>query len=279
MNYKIAIPSKGRPHLLLKKSYAKIIDKYNLDYNNIYIFVSSITDLNTYSEIIPENKYNTIVLSPNGLTETFNYISEFFDEGEKIMLLQDDVTAFYELHPTTKKLIHTQDLKSIMIRLFKGLEKTNISLGGFYPVANELWMDKAKEVSTNLCFIFDPVRGFINRKEIKLTLEFNNTKSTKQDIENSILYYIRDGGVLRFNKYSFETKYSPNGGDGGFGVRTKEQELNVANGIIQKYPLFSSLKFSKKGQANVRLVDKTLLKKNKNLYGSKQPKIFNLEGV
>lgn len=265
MNYKIAIPSKGRPELLLKKSYSKIIDKYKLNCKNIYIFVSSKDDFNLYNKRIPKNKYNKIVLGPKGLTETFNYIGDYFNEGEKIMLLQDDVTAFYELN-SNKKLVHAKDLKPIMKRLFKGLEKTNLSLGGFYPVANETWMDKAKEVTTNLCFIFDPVKGYINRKDVKLTLKFNGTRSTKQDVENSILNYINDGGVLRLNKYSFETQYSPNNSEGGFGERTHEEELKVAKGIVEKYPLFADLKYSKKGQPNVRLVDKTKLRKNQKIF-------------
>ena len=264
MNYKIAIPSKGRPELLLKKTYEKIIDQYNLNYKDIYIFVSSKDDLKYYIETIPKNKYYKIILGPNGLTETFNYIGQYFDEGQPILLLQDDVTAFYELS-NNKKLVRVKNLKPIIKRVFRGLLKTGLSLAGFYPVANETWMDKAKEVTTNLCFIFDPVRCFINRKNIVLTLKFNETRSTKQDIENSILNYINDGGVLRFNKYSFETQYSPKNTNGGFGERTYDEELLVANGIVEKYPLFADLKFSKKGQPNVRLVDKTLLKKNKNI--------------
>ena len=205
MTYVIAIPSKGRPDLLLKKTYAKIIDKYGLDYKKIHIFVSSKEDLDDYTKKIPKKKYNKIVLGPKGLTETFNYIGEYFPEGQKILLLQDDVTAFYTL-TKNKKLGHIKDLKYLIKRVFKGLDKTGLSLAGFYPVANETWMDKAKEVTTNLCFIFDPVRCYINRKEIKLTTRFNGKRSTKQDIENSILNYINDGGVLRFNKYSFEKR-------------------------------------------------------------------------
>uniref|UniRef100_A0A6C0IVX8 Glycosyltransferase n=1 Tax=viral metagenome TaxID=1070528 RepID=A0A6C0IVX8_9ZZZZ len=264
MNYKIAIPSKGRPELLLKKTYEKIIDQYNLNYNDIYIFVSSKDDLKLYNDTIPKNKYFKIILGPKGLTETFNYIGEYFKEGQPILLLQDDVTAFYELSKD-KKLVRVKNLKLIINRVFSALYKTGLSLGGFYPVANETWMDKAKEVTTNLCFIFDPVRCFINRKNVKLTLTFNGTRSTKQDIENSILNYINDGGVLRFNKYSFETQYSPKKSNGGFGERTFDEELLVAKGIVEQYPLFADLKYSKKGQPNVRLVDKTLLKKNKNI--------------
>jgi len=267
-DYVIAIPSKGRPQLLLKKTYEKIIDNYKLDYKKIYIFVSSKEDLKDYAKNIPKHKYKKIVLSPQGLTETFNYIGEYFPEGQKILLLQDDVTAFYELTKKNKKikLGHIKKLKPLIRRVFRGLDKTGLSLAGFYPVANETWMDKSKEVTTNLCFIFDPVRCYINRKAIKLTTRFNGKRSTKQDIENSILNYINDGGVLRFNKYSFETQYSPPGTEGGFGQRTNKEELNVAKGIIDRYPLFADLKFSKKGQPNVRLVDKTKLKKNKKLF-------------
>jgi len=264
-NYVIAIPSKGRPGLLLKKTYAKIIERYNLDYKKIHIFVSSKEDLEDYSKVMPKRKYHKVVLGPKGLTETFNYINEYFPEGQKILLLQDDVTAFYELNKK-KKISHIKQLKPLIDRVFRGLDKTGLSLAGFYPVANETWMDKAKAVSVKLCFIFDPVRCYINRKEVKLTTRFNGKRSTKQDVENSILNYILDGGVLRFNKYSFETQYSPSGIEGGFGQRTYKEELNVAKGIIELYPMFSDLKFSKKGQPNVRLVDKSKLKKNAKIF-------------
>ncbi len=239
--FKIVIPSFKRSHILKKKTYLKIIEKYELD--NIYIFVAS-EEVDIYQKEFPDC---TIVESPKGYTETFNYLYDYFDEGDRILMLHDDVTAFRKLGENGK-LRHVDDFKSIIEKMFKDLEDNNLSLGGFYPCQNEGWMAKSPERTTNLKFIIDPVSCHINKKDSpRVTLRYGDHEHSKQDVENSIIQYIKYNGVLRYNWYCYNSVYAPANDQGGVGTRSQAREETCARAIVKKWPKHCYLKKNKKG--------------------------------
>ena len=59
------------------------------------------------------------------------------------------------------------------------------------------------ETTFDLRFIIGVTFGFIARHDKKLRM---STKSeTKEDYEQTILYYLKDGGVIRFNNITTKT--------------------------------------------------------------------------
>jgi hypothetical protein len=56
---------------------------------------------------------------------------------------------------------------------------------------------------------------------------------SKEDYETSILYYLKDGGVLRFNHVTFKTKFNA---EGGLGTDRFEKNKNAALYLKEKYP-------------------------------------------
>jgi hypothetical protein len=61
----------------------------------------------------------------------------------------------------------------------------------------------------------------------------NNKAETKEDYETSILYYLKDGGVLRFNHITFKTKFNA---VGGLGTDRYDRNKNAALYLKKQYP-------------------------------------------
>ena len=73
--------------------------------------------------------------------------------------------------------------------------------------------------------------GFIVRHDRKL--EPSNESESKEDYEQTILYYKKDGGVLRFNNIVPKTKFNS---PGGLGTDRYERNLNAAEYLTKTYP-------------------------------------------
>ena len=94
-----------------------------------------------------------------------------------------------------------------------------------------------------LSFIAGPFFGIINRpnnNNIKVIREPGQTQQT-DDVERSILYFIEDGRVIRFNRIAVETKYYVH--PGGMG-KLKERLIpmqQAAELLKQRYPNYGTI--------------------------------------
>jgi hypothetical protein len=84
------------------------------------------------------------------------------------------------------------------------------------------------------------------------------TLNDKEDYERSIKYYLKDGGLLRFNNVAFKTKcYQDPGGMQHDQLSTKERILESAKKLVETYPNLCKLNLSKKsGYAEIRMLDR-----------------------
>ena len=76
-----------------------------------------------------------------------------------------------------------------------------------------------QKVSFGLKFIIGVMHGYINRHISKLRP--SKLSETKEDFEQSILYYLHDGGLVRFNNITTKTKFNAPGG-----LRTDRHDRN-----------------------------------------------------
>lgn len=199
MDYKIAIPSHARPIELLKKTL-KMLSSYEIDlFNDVFIFVSP-DEVETYKKILPAMN---IIEGALGIKQNRKAISDYFDEGQIIVSIDDDITGIHRLQTLTtgkQKLVKLECLKSQINKMIEDLKKYNYSLAGFYPIDNPYFMKN--HTSTDLKFIIGNFKVFINKKNLeyrKFTL--------LEDYETTIKYFFNDGGVLRYNNIVAETKY------------------------------------------------------------------------
>jgi hypothetical protein len=110
-------------------------------------------------------------------------------------------------------------------------------------------MLKNVEISFNLKFIIGVLYGFINRKDKDLIL--NTQAEGKEDIEQTILYYLKDKKIMRYNHITFKTQMLAKGGLGKdrFIINEKASQY-----IHNTYPNITKIKKRKNGMCEIKLI-------------------------
>jgi hypothetical protein len=202
--YKIAIPSYDRVQTLKTKTIA-LLERNAIPKDIVFIFVANEQEEAKYKEALPGY---TIVIAPVvGILQTRNFITNYFNDGEKVVHFDDDIEEVLEKVETdkTSKLMRSVPLHEFIVMAYDQLSKHGLSIWGVNPVNNPYFM--SHNVSTDLRYVVAAFRGVINRHDIVL-----KHSNQKEDVEHTIRAFKRDGGVLRFNHITVKTKwYAPGG--------------------------------------------------------------------
>lgn len=264
-NYKIVIPSYGR-YKTIENDVLKMLKEQNVKKENIYIFI--VEEEKDLYEKIDNNLYNELIIGEKGLLNQLEFIRNYFNEGEKLVRLDDDVkTIFLKKYKkkelNDKKISRKQyseiikiDLDEFIINAFNLLEEKKLTLFGVNKVSNTYFM--TENITTDLRLICGNFYGFINKKDKKY--DFVITKKyggDGDDIETSLIRYINDGGILRFNEYGFLCgKYMAKGGivkDQGDKEKRIINIKNSMNALNEYYKGYGEIKKDKKTGIVLRL--------------------------
>lgn len=260
-DYVVAIPSYKRPDTLKNKTL-KVLQKYKIDPKKIVVFVADKEQEKIYREALPKGSVGKFVVGVPGIKNIRNFMPKYFPEGQYIFYMDDDIYKIYDTYSTNKskdkstyKHRELKSLKDLIAQAFKLCEKSKITNWGVYPVNNPFFMkartgDIRDYVSTNLCYIIGFMTGVINNRKAEI-----RTIDDKEDYERSIKYFLKDGGLLRFNNITCYTKCYKE--PGGMQVeRTHKRIHDSAVYLTKQYPKLCTLNTSKKsGYTEVRLRD------------------------
>lgn len=203
---KIVIPSYERYETIQQKSINLLLS-YGFNPNDIYVFVANEDQFNKYKEKIDENI--SIIIAIKGLKEVREFIFNYFDEGEKLLCLDDDIEAvrcLYKNDDNKSRLRPVKDLKEIVNKGFQLCEEHSLKLWGLYPTPNNaFFMENQKEITYDYKFIIGNFFGVINCRDMnKLSVP------DIDDYERSIRSYLLYGGSIRFNHIAPKTKFKKN---------------------------------------------------------------------
>lgn len=225
MDYTIVITTYNRVEICYKKTLTTLKANH-IPRDIINLVVHNKEQADMYRKGIPREYYGNIIITneDNGLNGQMNYIYNHYKIGQKILKLDDDISDIYRLE--NNKLVKTYTLKSIIAEGYALCEKEGFKLWGLYPVANAYFMKDQKPYTTDLRFIVGSLMGVINEKiEIDINLKH------KGDYEYTILSYLNNGGVIRFNRISLKYDIGKNEGD-----RTVNM-IRDADTLTKRYPL------------------------------------------
>ena len=245
-SYVIAIPSYKRAETLRDKSLAMLADA-GISASIIHVFVATEAEKETYRSVLKPGTYGKLVVAEPGMGAVRNFITRYFPIGKKVMNIDDDIKEFKVLFNGGLK--PTRNLDKIFRDGFAMAAKTGFRLFGFYPVANGFFMHD--RITQDLRYIIGSAWGIINPgiDVLKVTLD------DKEDVQRSIIMYLVDGGVLRFETIAPVTAYYKEPG-GMQEERTKNRVDKSAHAMVNAYPGLAKINLSKKsGFAEVRLRD------------------------
>jgi len=303
--YLIGIPSYKRPKILKKKTL-RVLMEQNINPQKIFIFVSDKEQEELYKEELETNTYNKIIVGEPGIKNIRNFMANYFKEKQRIFYIDDDISHIYQLFykkggknyskqegvivdldnsydRNHNKLHHMKNLDNFIEFAFEVAEKKGFDNWGIYPVENPYFMKPTTNnvedyVTTKLTYIMGGFTGVVNNKKAEI-----RTIDDKEDYERSIKYYLKDGGVLRFNNVCVRTRCYTE--PGGMQInRTKDRIYESALYLAKKYPMLCTMNLKKKsGFAEVRLRDKRLTKdkrlKNINCKDLAQKKTKKLQKI
>jgi hypothetical protein len=234
--YFIAIPSYQRSTTCNNKTL-KCLHANGIDKQLINVFVIQEEHEEYLAKLNPD-WYNQLIIGEKGLVQQREFIQRYYPVNTHIVSLDDDVEAI-DLSLTS----HT-NLDEFFTDAFIKCVDSNAFLWSVYPVFNPFFRKTKKDTTEGLSFCIGAFYGYINRydEDLKLTL---TREGNKEDVERSILYWLKDGKTLRFNKVAFKTKYYGVGGLGGLKDRL-ELMKQYSLAIHEKYPEFTKIKIRKK---------------------------------
>jgi hypothetical protein len=137
-----------------------------------------------------------------------------------------------------------KSLISFIEEAFEECVKQQSYIFSVYPVWNKFYREKQSYMTTCLNFCIGAFHGVINRKEEYFQLK---TPVEKEDIERTILHFLKDKIVLRYNQYGFQTNYYNSiGGLGTLKDRIPRSIISCEY-LLSTYPELGKLKIRKNG--------------------------------
>ena len=205
MDCKIAIPSLSRSEILVERTL-KLILKYGIEPSNIYVFIIP-SEYKEYRKAISDKNIN-IITGLKGIAEQRGFISEFFEEGEFILTLDDDIRKIEEGGTC-----------------------------GIYPCNNPFFMKCY--ISKNLKFVIGCMRWFINNRNIETSRQFK----LLEDYEISLKYFVDYGKIFRLNHICVDHDFNGKlaGGLASVADRSYSEKKKEVDKFYKKYKDYCSI--------------------------------------
>lgn len=196
---KIIIPSYNRHNSLLTLDTLK---RHNIDLSQVYMFLANEEQKELYE--VPDEV--NVVVGVLGLIQQRNLISNYFDEDEILVFLDDDIKEFTILE---------KPLQQVLDDSIEYLKNSPYQLLSFPPTSNEFF-NKTRGYKQGLYYCVGAFYINKNDKSLILTNEL-------EDVERTILSYEKYGNVIRCSDIVFKTKYW---GKGGLENKRKQDGYN-----------------------------------------------------
>lgn len=204
MKLKIAIPSYKRPEQIKKMSLA-LLEEAGIENSSIYIFVSNQKEYEDYS-YLKDASYNLVYIKDlSNLQEKHNFIMDYFDVGERIVVMEDDIKCLKRKNGN--RVVKYTDFKKLVNDAWEHCDKLGTKLWGVYPMANGMFMDESI-TSKLIC-----IAGYLFGVEITKDPFLRCNTENKHDYERSILYYVKYGSLCRINYIAqYSSSFTNKGG-------------------------------------------------------------------
>jgi hypothetical protein len=250
MNYSIAIPSYKRP-LCVRDKTLKLLKDAKIPSERITIFVSTPEEAKIYREMIPADLYGKIVnAGTKGLGNTRNFIQGYYPEGHMLLELDDDIKGLYFAKDPKTLIPVGEKLNEVIETGFKLCQANGVGLWGIYPVSNAFFMKQ--RYTFDIKYIIGAFFGIINTHNPSTFV----TLDDKEDFMRSILWYIRDKKVLRFDMICIDSAFYTE--PGGMQVERTESRISASAAyLLRRFPQYCKDNSKGKKHAEIRLVDLT----------------------
>ena len=251
---KICIASYERHETICNKSL-KVLLNAGYQPTEIDLFVANEEQYHKYKNVVPEGI--NIIIAVKGLKNVREFIFNYYDEGEHVLSLDDDIESVKYFDIEQDKIVEIVDFKNMVETGFNECQKKGLKLWGLYSVSNKLFMKQFSEITYDYKFIIGNFFGFINCKKMN-SLNVSNI----DDYERSIKSYLLYSGSVRMNRYVCKTNFKKNAGGAQCDPDRQSKIYDDMNLLLKLYPDLLHLRRRKNG-INPLLKDQRKISLNK----------------
>jgi len=219
--YKIVIPSHKRSQMIKEKTLKYLQDEDML-LNLVYVFVEK-EELLEYKSALGHLNVN-VIEGRLGLKENLNYIADYFDEGEKLVRMDDDIK--YLIDKNNNKI---PSLDLFIRDCFESMVATEARSCGINPSKNPFFY--TDNLSTDLKFCAGFFRCYLNTKFCE-----KRTYNLLEDYETTIKYFNYSFGINRMNNVGGVVNYKS--GKGGL-IRKDGEKQKEVDQFLKEYPKYA----------------------------------------
>ena len=110
VNYVVAIPTYKRSKEVAEKTL-KTLKEGGVPKSRIYLFVANKDEAAVYEKAVDPRLYNEIVVGKKGIANQRKFISKWFDEGQYIISIDDDVEELQFMIEDLKQELREEKIK------------------------------------------------------------------------------------------------------------------------------------------------------------------------
>ena len=209
MNYHIAIPSYQRYECITLSLLDDVMDK-------VTVFVANQDEYTKYKERHSNIK---MVIGEKGIMNQRNFITNYYDNNEIIVCMDDDIKGF---------LCQERSVKHMLEDCVTYLSQSKLSLMSFPPTINDRFIRPDGSPYTEGNYLTVGVfHIYKNDKSIQLY-------TCLEDYERSCEYIRRDGAIIRCWNVCYKHKPLAKGGLTEY-RKNPNSTINATNTMIYKY--------------------------------------------
>ena len=242
MDYVIAIPSHERSDVINNKTL-KMLRHYNIDLERVYIFVEE-SQIPIYRNRITSKNVN-IIKGELGIQENRKIISEYFNEGQYIVSLDDDIKWICNMvnkRGGKHQLEKIECFEKLILDVHDKMIEEGAGFAGLYPIDNPFFMKRT--ITTDLRFIIGQVKFFINTHQLE-----QRRFTLLEDFETTLKYYLYYGKVIRYNNICPVANYKPI----KWGL-TQENKNDEVRRFHHKYFEYTKINHKVNGNTDIRFI-------------------------
>lgn len=219
----IAIRSYNKPDTICTHTL-RVLREGGIPDEKILVFVASENEKLRYQKSINNDKIQLIV-GVLGLKEIGDFITDYFEEGQPYVMMDDDVSRIALVTKDRKRTM--PDLNQLFSYAFQVCEKFGVSSWSVNEVTNPLFLSKLPFASVAPKFLYGWCSGFINDKKLRLT------EGILDDTERTCYFVDKEHRIVHLNRVFCEHQLEMKTGGGIISLAKERPEYE--RGRNQKY--------------------------------------------
>ena len=207
---RVSIASYARPEGCRDKTLA-FLKRAKWPAKDIIIFVASTSEKKIYEQTLRKGTYGKIVVGKLGLGNQKNIMRDFFEEGEEVLFMDDDIESVLRIVPRQgerNSAVEALSFKKYAKWAFRECRKNGVRLWGIRMSTNAFFMSETATIGWLL--ISGGCYGEVNTRAKAFRVQ--RADGNQDDIERTLQHIREYGNIMRINGLAMKTVwYGPGG--------------------------------------------------------------------